>query len=101
VAYSPDEKRLATAGEDNTAKVWDAESGKELLTLGGHLALFTVLPLAPMVDASPSASEDRTVQVYALDISELLTVARSRVIRTLTAGECQRYFQSETCPPLL
>ena len=29
---SPDGKRLATASWDQTAKVWDAESGKELLT---------------------------------------------------------------------
>ena len=36
VAYSPDGKRLATASDDETAKVWDAETGKELLTLRGH-----------------------------------------------------------------
>src|SRR5439155_1623168 len=36
VAWSPDGKRLATGSYDKTAKVWDAEAGKELLTLGGH-----------------------------------------------------------------
>src|SRR5262249_41715999 len=35
-AWSPDGKRLATGSYDNTAKVCDTESGKELLTLTGH-----------------------------------------------------------------
>ena len=34
--FSPDGKRLATASWDTTAKVWDASTGKELLTLPGH-----------------------------------------------------------------
>jgi hypothetical protein len=47
-----------------------------------------------------AANEDGTVQVYAFDLSELLNLARSRATRNFTAEECQRYFQSETCPPL-
>ena len=36
VAFSPDGKRLASASDDGTVKVWDADTGQEVLTLKGH-----------------------------------------------------------------
>src|SRR5262249_22641735 len=36
VAYSPDGKRIASGGFDDTVKVWDAATGQEAMTLSGH-----------------------------------------------------------------
>ena len=35
-AFSGDGKRVVTASGDNTARIWDAESGKEIAVLKGH-----------------------------------------------------------------
>ena len=100
VAFSPDGKRLATASEDQTAKVWDAERGTELLTLRGHSGSVNKVAFSPDGKRLATANANGTVQVHALDLRELLNLARSRITRTFTAEECLRYFQSETCPPL-
>jgi len=36
VDYSPDGTRIVTAGYDKTARVWDAETGREVFILRGH-----------------------------------------------------------------
>ena len=33
MTFSPDSKRVATLSRDNTVKVWDAQTGQEVLTL--------------------------------------------------------------------
>jgi WD40 repeat protein len=100
VAFSPDGKSLATDSTDNTAKVWDAESGNLLLTLRSPWGIAGGVAFSPDGKHLAADSGFGTVPVYALGIHELLNLARSRVTRNFTPDECKRYFQYETCPPL-
>jgi len=75
VAFSPDGKRLATASYDQTAKVWDAESGQELLTLRGHGAFVLGVAFSPDGKRLATASGDGTAKVWdAEGGKELLTL---------------------------
>jgi WD40 repeat protein len=84
---------------DRTTIVWDAASGQELLTLMGHVGTVASAAWSPDGTRLATASHDGTVQVYSIDVRDLLDLARKRVTRDFTPDECKRYFQSEKCPP--
>ena len=50
-AFSPDGKRVVTASDDQTARLWDAETGKEIAVLQAHAALCGARRSAPMARA--------------------------------------------------
>ncbi len=100
VASSPDNQHFATASQDGTVKLWDEIKAEGLQTLTSEAGAVNSVAYSPDGKHIASASTDGTVQVYALDISELLSLARSRVTRNLTTEECRHYFQSDNCPAL-
>jgi len=65
LAFSPDSKQLASAGAgDDRVRVWDVDTGKELLTLKGHAASVYAVAYSPNGKLLASASMDRTVKVW-------------------------------------
>jgi WD40 repeat protein/serine/threonine protein kinase len=64
VAFSPDGRRIASAGLDQTVKLWDAATGQPVLTLRGHFDNIFCLAFSPDGHRLASASIDRTVRIW-------------------------------------
>src|SRR5690349_8257557 len=47
VAFAPNGKQILTAGDDQTARLWDAQTGMELLTFAGHTGLVWEVKFSP------------------------------------------------------
>jgi WD40 repeat protein len=74
VAWSPDGKRLATGSSEGAVKVWDANSGKELLSLNGRGSILSIA-WSPDGTRLATASFDNTAKVWDAEAGkELLTL---------------------------
>jgi WD40 repeat protein len=66
-AVTADGRRVVSASHDQTLKVWDLDSGRELATLQGHASVVTACAVTPDGRRVVSASADQALTVWDLD----------------------------------
>ena len=64
VRWSPDDRRLASAGHDHTVRIWDASSGQLLLTMMGHQRRSLCLAWHPDGTRLASGGGDQSVRIW-------------------------------------
>ncbi len=72
VGYSPDGKYVATASFDNSVKLWDATTGKEIKTYGGtlgHTKQAIAVGFSPDGAMLASGSTDNTLKVWDVPVN--------------------------------
>lgn len=71
VAWSPDGRRIITASQDKTARVWDGESGQLLHVLSGHQADVTHAAWSPDGGHIATTSADKTARIWSAETGRL------------------------------
>jgi WD40 repeat protein len=98
LAFSPDGSRIAIASVDGLVRLFDAETGALELRLRGSGCAVEGVAFSPDGMKLASTSWCDGVRVWALDIDDLLEIARREAGRSLTDDECRQYLHVDRCP---
>jgi WD40 repeat protein len=78
LAFHPqDARRLVTAGEDRTVRLWDVPSGREVFQLQGHTDNCSGLAFKPDGRILASASYDRSIRLW--DATNIAGIRREKL----------------------
>ncbi len=83
-AFSPDGARLLSAGADGSLRLWQADSGEEIMVLRGHAGGVTACAFSPDGARILSAGDDGSLRLWRADSGEEIMVLRGHE-RAVTA----------------
>lgn len=69
VAFSPDGKKIVSAGDDKNVYIWDAETGEQLEVFKGHIDIVLSAVFSPDSKHVVSASADKTIRIWDVETS--------------------------------
>jgi WD40 repeat protein len=75
-AFSPDGRRVVTASEDKTARVWNVDTKKEIAVLSGHSDSVEKASFSPDGQRVVTASDDGTAGIWDAESGRLETLLR-------------------------
>ncbi len=67
IVFSPDNRWVATGSFDNTIKIWEMETGRELRSLTGHAGAIRALACSPDGKLLISGGNDSTVRIWEVE----------------------------------
>ncbi|MEZ2225871.1 MAG: NACHT domain-containing protein [Microcoleus sp.] len=74
VMFSPDGKLLATGDTDGVVRLWEASSGREILTCKGHTNVVESVAFSPDGEILASGSYENTIKLWDVKTGECLKV---------------------------
>jgi WD40 repeat protein len=102
VNFTPDAKHYVAYVGAGEYKVWDASLASQPdvqpVSIYAARGPSGIAGFTPDGKRMIVGSSDGTDRVWALDLDDLVTIAKSRLTRTLTTGECQQYLHVQECP---
>ncbi|MBD2741449.1 NB-ARC domain-containing protein [Coleofasciculus sp. FACHB-1120] len=78
VAFSPDGKLLATAGDAGEIRLWQVSDMTPVMTLKGHTRWVLSIAFSPQGKTIASSSDDRTIKLWDINTGQCLKVFQGR-----------------------